>query len=150
LHITAASASLTLLAIPIGPHIDATIARSLAIVQRMRFSNWRCSVEHPAKPTDIAITTSDENLKDRAMPFPKTFANVRQNTKHSAPRTPLRTFQEMAEEFGVSAKQLSGMISRANGTFPKARFTHNALSATNSWYDPAEVRAWWKLHKSSV
>jgi hypothetical protein len=65
-------------------------------------------------------------------------------------RKPLRTFAEMAEEFGLSTQQLAGMARHAKGDFPKARFTNHGISYDRSWYDPNEMRAWWKLHKSSV
>ena len=56
---------------------------------------------------------------------------------------PLRTFREMAEEFGVRESTLRGLLSRRNG--PKPELTSvSSRSVRNSWYDPAEMRRWWK------
>ncbi len=55
----------------------------------------------------------------------------------SAPRKPLRAFRELADEFGITMEQLGGLMSRHDGPKPRLR-------NTDSWYDPAEMRAWWK------
>jgi hypothetical protein len=56
---------------------------------------------------------------------------------------PLRTFREMAEEFGVRESTLKGLLSTRNG--PKPELTSGSFrSVRNSWYDPAEMRRWWK------
>jgi hypothetical protein len=58
-------------------------------------------------------------------------------------RKPLRTFKEMAEEFGVSERALAAYLGAKNGPRPEIRSTGN-LSVSRSWYDPAEMRRWWK------
>jgi hypothetical protein len=133
---------------PIGPHIDATIARSLAIVQSMRFSNWRCSVEQPAKSTDIAITTIVLILGPIMYTRAKTYEH-KSKAKRITYR-PLRTFKEMAEEFGVTTNALRTAMINSRHEPPKKLLHTSSLTCANSYYDPAEMRAWWKLHTSSV
>ena len=63
-------------------------------------------------------------------------------------RPPLRTFTEMAEEFGLSAKQLSAHMKNSTAEAPSAKIvSKNQLTHTNSYYDPQEMRAWWSLEK---
>lgn len=61
-------------------------------------------------------------------------------------RKPLRSFRELAEEFGVSPATLRGLLAHHPG--PEPKFTHRGLRTPScAWYDPAEMRAWWaKLH----
>jgi hypothetical protein len=51
---------------------------------------------------------------------------------------PLRTFKELAQEFGVTVRELSGAMSAKDAPAPMLKH-HN-----NRWYDPDIVRAWWK------
>ncbi len=62
--------------------------------------------------------------------------------KHGEARKPLRTFKELAQEFGLKRAVLTGYLSHHNG--PKPIFNTNNCSARNSWYDPDEMRKWWK------
>lgn len=58
---------------------------------------------------------------------------------------PLRSFRELAEEFGVGMQKLASEMAKHSG--PKAKIVHHHGGHENSWYDPAEMRAWWaKLH----
>jgi hypothetical protein len=62
----------------------------------------------------------------------------------SAPRTPLRTFREMAEEFGITEGLLKSRLQRLENA-PKPVLVHkNVRRGSNSWYDPTEMRRWWK------
>jgi hypothetical protein len=62
----------------------------------------------------------------------------------SKPRKPLRSFKEMAEEFGITEEILRGRLQHSENA-PKPVFVHkNARSCSNRWYDPAEMRRWWK------
>ncbi len=67
-------------------------------------------------------------------------------------RRPLRTFVEMAEEFGLTCGQLAAHFGHSSHPVPKARVTHKGTATTNSksYYNPEEVRAWWKLHNSTI
>lgn len=58
---------------------------------------------------------------------------------------PLRTLRELAEEFGVSYKTLVGFIAR-DGNAPKEKLHHHLIGGSfkDRWYNPAEVRRWWK------
>jgi len=61
-------------------------------------------------------------------------------------RKPLRTFSEMADEFGLTPHQLLAYMSHARSPAPKKimRTGSNAhIGQNNSWYDPAAFRAWW-------
>lgn len=63
-------------------------------------------------------------------------------------RKPLRTLKEMSEEFGITLVSLAMLIKNRNG--PKAKYS-TGLSSTkrNTWYDPDELRAWWKKAKDA-
>lgn len=60
------------------------------------------------------------------------------------PRKPLRTFKEMAEEFGITEGLLKSRLQRSENA-PKPVLVHkNARRCSNSWYNHAEMRRWWK------
>ena len=84
------------------------------------------------------------------MPFPKNFtddrafyARVRRGEKALPP---LRTITEMAEEFGLTSHQLAGLMCRSELNPPQPRIKSHGRRVTNTYYNPAEVRAWWKRH----
>ena len=57
-------------------------------------------------------------------------------------RKPLRTVQEMADEFGVTRSALNAYVLNRNG--PRAVFyTQSSASAKQSWVDPKAMRDWW-------
>lgn len=56
-------------------------------------------------------------------------------------RKPLRSTTELAEEFGVSVKRLSGVLGGYDG--PKAILKNRNASFGNAWFDPVEMRTWW-------
>jgi hypothetical protein len=58
-------------------------------------------------------------------------------------RKPLRTFKEMAEEFGVSERALVVFLGTRGGPKPEIRSTGNC-TVSRTWYDPEEMRRWWK------
>jgi hypothetical protein len=67
------------------------------------------------------------------------------------PHPPLRTFNEMADEFGLKIGQLRYHMANSEHSPPQPKIrSHSSLSVTNNYYNPSEMRAWWKLHKSSV
>lgn len=57
-------------------------------------------------------------------------------------RKPLRTFKELADEFGVPVTTLAGYIGR-DPTAPKLIMRTGNRNKTVSWYDPDAMRAWW-------
>jgi hypothetical protein len=60
------------------------------------------------------------------------------------PRKPLRTFKEMAEEFGITELLLRSKLLHSKGA-PKPVFvSKNSRTCSNRWYNHAEMRRWWK------
>jgi hypothetical protein len=60
------------------------------------------------------------------------------------PRKPLRTFKEMAEEFGITELLLRSKLQHSKNA-PKPVLVHkNVRTCSNSWYNHAEMRRWWK------
>lgn len=57
---------------------------------------------------------------------------------------PLRTAKELAEEFGISSSRLCGLVGSRNG--PKSRLS----TGSARWFDPDEVRAWWRALPEEV
>ena len=62
-----------------------------------------------------------------------------------ATHIPLRTATELAEELGVARAAMVRQMN-ADPTGPRARVDHKGTAA-NAWYDPSEVRAWWRKRK---
>jgi hypothetical protein len=57
---------------------------------------------------------------------------------------PLRSKKELADEFGVSTYTLSGIM-KSDPSSPRPRYsTGTSLTGRNTWFDPDEVRKWWK------
>ena len=86
------------------------------------------------------------------MAFSKHLANDKvffgdRTKKDRAPLPPLRTFTEMAAEFGLTIAQLRYQMAHSEHNPPEPRIrSHGRLSVSNKYYDPAEMRAWWKRH----
>lgn len=70
-------------------------------------------------------------------------------TGDRARRKPLRTFKELAEEFGTTPNRLQIAMGRSSTPPPKPALIHRgkAVSTTNSWYHPDEMRAWWAAYQ---
>ena len=69
--------------------------------------------------------------------------------KGSVPRLPLRTFTEMAAEFGLTNAQLSYQISISEHNPPKPCIrSHSNLTVSNRYFDPKEMRTWWRRHNN--
>lgn len=60
-----------------------------------------------------------------------------QKLKALNPRKPLRTIKELAFEFGTTRQTLIAHMTHHNGPLP-------VFMTKKVWYDPDEVRAWWK------
>lgn len=63
--------------------------------------------------------------------------------KSAGKRKPLRSFSEMADEFGVPKNKLSSLIRFRNGPAP-AMVSSNTLSRQTTYYDPDVLRKWWR------
>lgn len=61
-----------------------------------------------------------------------------QRVRPSNVKKPLRTITELSEELGVSRLSLAKLIQHRGG--PKAKMK----TGRNTWYDPVEVRRWYK------
>ena len=75
-------------------------------------------------------------------PLPQFYQRVR----NGGARKPLRSLRELADEFGVPHKTLQAKLARCKGA-PKPVYStgdHKTASQRNTWYDPQEVRAWWR------
>ena len=66
--------------------------------------------------------------------------SIRRN-KSAAPRQPLRTFKELADEYGLTVAELRSRAAHGCIPFPRPfiKSTHSG-----SYYRPSEVRAWWE------
>jgi len=86
------------------------------------------------------------------MSFPRYFADDsvffgERTKKGRKALPPLRTFTEMADEFGLTVSQLRWNMSNSAHSPPEPKIRSKGnLSRSNYYYEPAEVRAWWKLH----
>ena len=70
--------------------------------------------------------------------------------KGQRPFPPLRTFAEMAAEFGLTSAQLRGhmhMTHSHNPPQPKIS-SYCSRSVSNKYYNAAEMRAWWERHNA--
>lgn len=84
-------------------------------------------------------------MKDNIFKNRLFFANVGKPA-----RKPLRTFTEMAEEFGASRNVLGAALKDEGA--PKPAFTHlgGGWKITNTWYEPIEMRKWWKARNEKA
>jgi hypothetical protein len=71
----------------------------------------------------------------------KRFTETIGEIAHRNPHPPLRTTKELATEFGIPIQQLVRAIHSHAGPEPVLR---NPGSAHAFWYNPVEVRKWWK------
>jgi hypothetical protein len=69
--------------------------------------------------------------------------------QRSGARKPLRTFTEFVEEFGVPKGVLQYALTEDGA--PKVVLTQaNKRTTNNRWYDPQEMRQWWKNRKTKA
>ena len=66
----------------------------------------------------------------------------------SAPRKPLRSANELAKEFGITGKRLGSLLRVHNG--PKPILANRQGTVKAHWYDPDQMRAWWKVTKPLI
>lgn len=58
-------------------------------------------------------------------------------------REPLRTLEEMADEFGVTFASLKASMHLHEGPKPEIA-CRNRRTCQRNWYKPSEMRKWWK------
>lgn len=67
-------------------------------------------------------------------------------------RGPQISFLEFCKEIGLTMSELSGHFSTSNIPPPKPSTrteSKAAVSQKNKYYDPKEIRLWWKLHNEA-
>lgn len=80
--------------------------------------------------------------------FGETLGEHTARVKKQGYNKPLRTLSEMADELGAKAQSIctaSGIDTNA----PKCKLVSHTGGGTKKWYDPDEVRAWWKQRKAA-
>ena len=90
-------------------------------------------------------------MKAKHMSLSKAFkeeslAQFSQRVRSGGARKPLRSLRELAEEFGVPHKTLQAKLAWCKDA-PKPLYKTGSGKTTtqqNTWYDPDEVRAWWR------
>lgn len=80
------------------------------------------------------------------MSFPRDFADDRKffaRVNRGQPRRkPLRTVTELAEEFGLTQRQLSALMRWSELNPPRMEMK----AGQNTYFDPQAVREWWARH----
>lgn len=72
---------------------------------------------------------------------------MRNTVKHVSPgREPLRTFNELATDLGLTPAQLRGHFSTSRLPSPEPEFSAHGRRP-QSYYRPSEVHAWWARHQ---
>lgn len=79
----------------------------------------------------------------------ETMAQFFQRIRAGGGRKPLRSLKELAEEFGVTPNSLK-MKMQHDPEAPKPKYATGGSSTTrrNTWFDPEEVRKWWKARNA--
>jgi hypothetical protein len=71
----------------------------------------------------------------------------RRKDERVAPRSPMRTFAELCEEFGLTLGQLRKALSDPDAPKGVRHGAHRAGTET-TWYDAAAARRWWSVYKT--
>lgn len=61
-------------------------------------------------------------------------------------RVPLRTLRELAEEFGLTPTKLSREMGKSPDAPHALTKPSNQTNLAGCYFNPAEMRAWWKKH----
>ena len=72
------------------------------------------------------------------MQFDSPWEQRRKLNNNKVKHKPLKTSQEIADELGISVRQLSGMLSSKNA--PKNKFICQNRLSKKSYFDPDEVK----------
>lgn len=68
--------------------------------------------------------------------------------RNGGARKPLRSLRELADEFGISVPALSTTMRHdPNGPRPQYFTGGGKRKTQNTWFDPDDVRKWWKERK---
>lgn len=62
--------------------------------------------------------------------------------QRAAAKRPLRTLQEMADEFGISKASLLTYMGHSKAPLPP-RQTYRSIGGSNTYVDPIAMREWW-------
>ena len=63
----------------------------------------------------------------------------------------LRSIAEMADEFGVSIASLRAALSHSNDSPPEPSVrVRNSSTGSGVYYEPHEMRAWWKRRQTDL
>lgn len=80
----------------------------------------------------------------RAITEGETLAKFFQRLRSGGGRKPLRSLKELADEFGIKPQSLK-MKMQHDPEAPKPKYaTGGTTTPRNTWFDPEEVRRWWK------
>lgn len=77
------------------------------------------------------------------------FSMANMTPRRKACFPPRRTFTELAQEFGLTPGQLRGEMRFSPVPVPKPELIHHSNAGRNTWYDPHEMRRWWKAHNEA-
>lgn len=75
----------------------------------------------------------------------ETMAEFFQRIRTGGGRKPLRSLKELADEFGIKPQSLK-MQMQHDPDAPKPKYATGGTGTTqrNTWFEPEEVRRWWK------
>jgi len=77
------------------------------------------------------------------MKFLESMGEWSNRIRRAGPRAPCRTFDEIAEEFGVTPRTLTAFMGHYPGA-PRPLMDLGKGKIKAKWYDQAAFRAWWK------
>ena len=83
------------------------------------------------------------------MKFAETIGDLRKRQLAGKIHKPLKNFHEICEMLGVPEINVKAKMVRKDR--PKPKIVHRSNSfGKNSWYDPVEFKAWWKMVQDDV
>ena len=91
--------------------------------------------------TKLHVTLKQTMSKESMVQFYRRSAN-------GGTRKPLRTITELAEEFGLTLRMLTARMGHSGDAPNPIPSAGNSNSNQNTWYDPDEMRRWWREYLS--
>lgn len=83
------------------------------------------------------------------MKFTETIGDLRRRQVSRNIRKPLRNFHEICEMLGETEGAVKARMVRKDA--PRPLVVHRSTGAgKNSWFDPAEFKAWWKKVQDEI
>ena len=83
------------------------------------------------------------------MRFAETIGDLRKRQLAGKINKPLKNFHEICEMLGVPEVNVKAKMVRKDR--PKPKIVHRSISfGKNSWYDPVQFKAWWKMVQDDV